>query len=339
MPINYLSQFLELGFLTLLISKKWVVNRSKRLQAILSQVSIVRCVIGHLLKVRSLHPSMSTSCINRYSQESTRKRHYYYCRSKQHDTSTSRKRSCVACVHAKTRCAWPADTSLDACVRCNKRGVKCEYDTAVRRHGVLSLGESSAATALDEGRDLLDIEDRPTTSNLAQQITYVNDVNDLQVGMPTRAYRETNEEAPFGLLLDGNWDTGLREANILGFSDPELLETQDIECMGACGMISTELSPLVPFPRLLPSISLFNSRVFIKPDHIPLVSLAKRILRSYTSMIVPKGVLPPFMSPWLYSSTETSGVPSQQVSCSILFAAVLSLGIGGRELVRLPVFP
>lgn len=280
-----------------------------------------------------MYPSILTSYINKYSLESTRKRHYYHCRSKQYDTSTSRKRSCAACVRAKTRCTWSADTSLDTCIRCNKRGAKCEYDTAVRRNGILIPGDSdptSVATTFDGGQDS-DIQGSLTTSILTQKLVHPKNV---QLSIPTQTYQGTSTAAPFGLLLSGNWDTGLREVNMPGFGDPELLGIQDIEYMKAWGIMSTGASPSVPCSRPLSSPSHFNTR-FTKPDHVPLVSLAVRILRSYTSMIVPNGILPPFLSPWLYSSTATSGVPSQQVSCPT-FPALRLVSIHWRKRASLP---
>lgn len=261
------------------------------------------------------HPFKLTWYTNTYPLESTRKRHYYYCRSKQSDTNTSRKRSCVPCVRAKTRCTWPADTSLDACVRCNRRGVTCEYDAVVRRHGALSQGDScpTSVVVTPDERQSLPIQEDPTTSTLPQGLTHASN---LQASIATQAHRDTSIAAPFSLQLDGNWDTGLREVNMPGFRSPELLGSQDIDCMKAWGMIIPGASPLALWPRHLPSPSLFNPRAFTKPEQVPLVSLAMRILRSYPYMIVPKGMLPPFLSPRPYSCAEAARGPSQKVGCS-----------------------
>lgn len=175
----------------------------------------------------------------------------------------------------------------------------------VRRHGALSQGDScpTSVVVTPDERQSLPIQEDPTTSTLPQGLTHASNL-------------QASIAAPFSLQLDGNWDTGLREVNMPGFRSPELLGSQDIDCMKAWGMIIPGASPLALWLRHLPSPSLFSPRAFTRPDQVPLVSLAMRILRSYPYMMVPKGMLPPFLSPPLYSCAEAARGPSQKVGCS-----------------------
>ncbi|KAI1372668.1 hypothetical protein F4677DRAFT_245232 [Hypoxylon crocopeplum] len=253
-------------------------------------------------------------CNRTFAQESTRKRHFYYCRSKQSDTNTSRKRSCVACARAKTRCTWPADASLGGCNRCNKRGDRCEYDAVIRRQGQgdASFTSGISTTTLDGGQDL-PIQESSTALTLAPEFEHL-----LQLSAPTRTHRDISMGAsPFRLLVDRNWRTNVGEIDTPRFEQGRLVQDLDINSTSwipakAPGVPIIGMCLSAPSPIPLPSPSLFNTRAFTRPDHVALVSLALRILRSYPSMMVQKGVLPPFMSPRLCASTEAGLGPSQQ---------------------------
>ncbi|KAI2628702.1 hypothetical protein GGR54DRAFT_359440 [Hypoxylon sp. NC1633] len=234
-------------------------------------------------------------CKKTFAQESTRKRHYYYCRTRQSSATTSRKRSCVACVRAKARCTWPADTSLNACNRCSKRGENCEYDmTVVRRHEMPDQGDPSPATnslGLDGGQDL----DFPTTSTLTQE---VDRVDKLQV-------------SPLAALFDCTWDLGavwINRDRSVGRSDDSSL---------SYGSTTMAVLGCPPFPLQVSGSSIFTPRVFTRPDHRALSTLAFRLLRSYPCMVMQKGSLPPFLSPRVYACAETGdGPPSHAlVNC------------------------
>ncbi|KAH7349340.1 hypothetical protein B0T11DRAFT_129951 [Plectosphaerella cucumerina] len=51
-------------------------------------------------------PKQCPVCYKKFAQATTLKRHIYYCRSKK--IEACRKKSCVSCIRAKTRCSWPA---------------------------------------------------------------------------------------------------------------------------------------------------------------------------------------------------------------------------------------
>lgn len=248
--------------------------------------------------------------------ESTRKRHYYYCRSKLSETNVSRRRSCIACIHAKTRCTWVANKIQETCIRCNKRGAKCEYDTAAQQHRIASQDDlhSTSSVALHGGRD---IQENTTSSILTRRS---NPAENLLAITSAQSYENT--VAPLGPSIDANWDAGFGEIDILGLENI-LVGNQDINFMSSASsklsdMLVTATSSAVPLIRQLTSPSLFNTRAFTKPGQAPLLSLAMRILRSYPFMILQKGNLPPFMSPLISSWAETGTVPPQQVRFPLL---------------------
>lgn len=81
---------------------------------------------------------------------------------------------------------------------------------------------------------------------------------------------------------------------------------------GEPSMAETGISTLIPWDLSGPS--LFAHRTFPRPSQVPLVSLAKQILRSYPFMMLQKAALPPFISRFQPSWAETGVGPPQQVS-------------------------
>ncbi|CZR61487.1 uncharacterized protein PAC_11383 [Phialocephala subalpina] len=53
-------------------------------------------------------------------------RHVRYCRTKAKDGVSTRRKSCVACIKAKTRCGM----TLPSCSRCSSKGLQCLYKSA-----------------------------------------------------------------------------------------------------------------------------------------------------------------------------------------------------------------
>lgn len=227
--------------------------------------------------------------------ESTRKRHYYYCRSKLSDTDVSRRRSCAACVRAKTRCVWHADKSLEACIRCSKRGAKCEYNSAAGHHGSDAALPESALTSILTRR-----------SNSAEN-TQVSAVQTYQT-----------KSSPLGPSTEVIWNGDFLNIGTPALAN-KLVGNQDIcSVPSTFGKVSslfvTGTYPSTPSIRQVSSPSLFSPRVFTKPSQVPLATVAVRMLRSFPFMMLQKGTLPPFMSPLVYSWAKTGRGPQPQVS-------------------------
>ncbi|KAI1295183.1 hypothetical protein F5Y03DRAFT_410642 [Xylaria venustula] len=238
----------------------------------------------------SSHYSCSL-CHKTFEHETSAKRHYYYCRSKPTDTKGSRKKSCVACVRAKTRCVWRSEAGQSDCVRCNKRNVICEYDTTVMRTTVpeIAFEESSSATIIQH--DLSDAV-LGTSTTLASTRTPPDDE-----AMFFSAFNQTSID--LGIATDLTFlDSPSFTLDDLGFEIEELpvevTKSMSVACSTIAKLSSTTTSPPPPWAYQLPNTPLFSVRTFTRPDHLALQTIAMRILKSYPSMVA-KGTLPPFI--------------------------------------------
>ncbi|KAH6646201.1 hypothetical protein BKA67DRAFT_583529 [Truncatella angustata] len=249
-------------------------------------------------------------CKKSFAQESTHKRHYYYCRSKLPDTDTSRRRSCAACVRAKARCVLPVGNSLDVCVRCSERGAKCDFGTAGNRE--YRGGDSGSAPHAAHLRGKKSEHHGSKTSlALIRGSSRSKDSKD-SLFSPT----SLNSATPLGWSTEHIWDAEFSEIDTLGLESP-LFGDQGIESLlyplsEETGMIESGISSLTPSAIQFSSPSLFNHRTFTRPNQGPLVSVAIQILRSYPFMMLHKGALPPFISPLQSSWVETAVGPPQQ---------------------------
>ncbi|KAI0906804.1 hypothetical protein F4823DRAFT_605722 [Ustulina deusta] len=231
-------------------------------------------------------------CLKTFEQEASAKRHYYYCRSKPVDTKGSRKRSCLACTRAKTRCVLQADAGLDGCIRCNKRGVACEYDTQVIRRMVGGEAYENAmlATPTQEG---LGDNAGESSSTLVSARSPSRDGNALFDALD-QTYPDMGPATDLSFLESLNVTFGDIPFD---FEDAPFQETNSMSlaCSKIANLSSTIMSPPAPWDYRLPKTPLFSTRVFTRPDHVALQTIAMRILRSYPAMMLVKGTLPPFI--------------------------------------------
>ncbi|KAI0551770.1 hypothetical protein F4679DRAFT_124205 [Xylaria curta] len=245
-------------------------------------------------------------CKKTFEQESSAKRHYYYCRSKPADTKESRKRSCAACVRAKTRCIWPADNSTDACARCNKRNITCEYDTVIMRHKMMN---KSSRDTVSVATSVIPIQEGPIANVQESSTTVVsvrgasqNETTSLDQNNENYLYLGETAELPF---LDGI-DVALEELGVGVEPVPyEGISAMPLACTNAAHLSTTR--PPTPLTYQPSNTPLFTTRPFTRPDHVALVSLAMRVLGSYPSMMTTKGSLPPFINPSSYSWAHSGG--------------------------------
>ncbi|KAI3327335.1 hypothetical protein HD806DRAFT_486756 [Xylariaceae sp. AK1471] len=218
----------------------------------------------------------------------------------------SRRRSCAACIRAKTRCVWSADVSLDACTRCNKRGAKCEHDIAIMRLGTSNqaVDGSKPATPVQEGPGA-DVQESSTALVLNESLAHNQNISVSESGQIYQYMADANH-----LSLEDNLYINFDEIPALGL-DIEIMRYQETNLMSAaCSKLAdiaiTGTSYPTPWAYQPSNTSLFTTRAFIRPDHVSSVSLAMRILRSYPSMMLVRGRLPPFINrpscPWAQPS-------------------------------------
>ncbi|KAL7902931.1 hypothetical protein HDV64DRAFT_284772 [Trichoderma sp. TUCIM 5745] len=242
-------------------------------------------------------------CKKTFNQESSSKRHYYYCRSKLPDTNRSRRRSCAACIRAKARCILPEDAITETCLRCRDRNAQCEFAVGSERKGE-SRGSDVRNTTRSANQPL---EPQGTTNTLALFRGSGQSENLETTIVPQGS---PNISASFEWLAEDAWSIGLGvlfETPLyieLGI-EPLVLPYREQFCE-----VEDGISSLKPWD--FPSPSLFEPRTFSKPSQGPLVLLASQILRSYPFMILRKAALPPFINPLQVSWAETGEGPRQQ---------------------------
>lgn len=267
------------------------------------------------------HPFNSGWRTNRHAdplKESTQKRHYYYCRSKLPDTSSSRKRSCAACVRAKTRCIWSVETGHAACARCSRRGVECEFDAAARQHRTPDQHDP-VPTSSAESRVLPGPEAQAQAQGLAEGFLtdtslamVFNNVQSPRLDTPSRACGTMG--SPVDPLPNWLWQADI-ELQVGNRGDEDAPpwsrgfdERSRVLLLGAYAAAKWKLGITLSSP------SPFDTRVFTRPDQRPLVTVAMQLLRSFPFMVLRKGAVPPFINPWLYSKAGSGKGPPQQVS-------------------------
>ncbi|KAI0975943.1 hypothetical protein F4678DRAFT_419131 [Xylaria arbuscula] len=230
-------------------------------------------------------------CHKTFEHETSAKRHYYYCRSKPADTKGSRKKSCVACVRAKARCVRRSEANRGGCLRCNKRGDICEYDTTVIRR-------TMPEEACEENNPPTNIEGN-LSSNVQEVGTILASARVPPQDESTFFGASNQTYADMGIATDliflNSLDITLDE---LGFEvenvPVEGSKSMSVACSAIAKLSSTATSPPPPWAYRLPNTPLFSVRTFMRPDHVALQTIAMRILKSYPSMVA-KGTLPPFI--------------------------------------------
>ncbi|KAI0425843.1 hypothetical protein F5Y09DRAFT_334616 [Xylaria sp. FL1042] len=232
-------------------------------------------------------------CLKTFEYEASAKRHHYYCRSKPADTKGSRKSSCITCVRAKARCSWRADADLNGCLRCNKRGVICEYGTTAARRMVPNKAaeNSDSATSIQEGQDD-NVEESCTT--LVSTTRAPSHVETTLFAGSNQIYPDmgptTELTCPQNLTF--NFDDVAFDVEYLPF---QAFNSMSVACSKIAKLSSTIASPPPPWACQEPETPLFSIHDFKRPDQVALQTIAMRILGSYSSMMLAKGTLPPFI--------------------------------------------
>lgn len=242
------------------------------------------------------------------------KRHYYYCRSKTTDTKASRKRSCTACVRAKARCMWPTYIGLGACIRCTKRNVACEYDAACIRYGELDRAGEEGISTSGNIQGVQDADDNAKTGTLVSNRNLNdNNNNNNNTGQPHEITGPPFLDGFDPIYIDidlasaaAEWEFGDNMNMPFSAFEPDIEHVHSsrggntmvsLACDKIANLAATRRGPPGPWTYRPSDTPLFARRAFTKPDHIAMVSLALRVLRSYPSMMLLKGTVPPFIHP------------------------------------------
>ncbi|KAI0437857.1 hypothetical protein F4803DRAFT_536960 [Xylaria telfairii] len=247
-------------------------------------------------------------CKKTFEQETTAKRHFYYCRSKPADTKESRKRSCIACVRAKARCIWPDNNAADSCVRCNKRLIVCEYDTGATRRRLKNQVSKDAVLAKESVTSVqqdssADMEES-STALVSIRASSQNEITRFDPHHEGYLYLgNTTELATFDSLDIALEDPGLGIEPV----PYQGISSMSLACNKFAYFATTRATPPSPWNYQLSNTPLFSPRVFTRCDHVALVSVAMRVLQSYPSMMTATGSIPPFINPTSFSWAQSGG--------------------------------
>lgn len=240
--------------------------------------------------------------------ESTYKRHGYYCRSRQATKKASRKRACIACTEAKTRC----DSVRPSCSRCVVKRVLCQYtdDRMQDSHTHQSL----IATRTRDGSLCNDPSNPLKGAGSRVELNY-EQVHDICGTKMIEKTLPSLEAMPYTFDWGFDSSTGNASCSFLdaNFELPNI--SQPLDCPNpftenvflsiptsmSNGHASRSLTP-----RALGKAGAKFGALFLK-----------RILSSYPRMMVRKETLPPFIHPvWFLEGNETErSFPESLVNC------------------------
>lgn len=263
--------------------------------------------------------------------EKSRTRHIAYCR-RTNSRLRSRKKSCLACTKAKTRC----DLVQPSCSRCDAKKVTCRY------YNIESLGtpsNESSEVLVDRSPETVIVPSQFNTTEAIEEITgnksAISDISTLIAFRPSTcplhpAYRSTIESV----------ETIPADMFTWGIQSPNTVSSYfaNLQGSGSCQLEMTTL------PRLDMGYSNFQAMESISYHDILLkppkyfwpstiqqhrFSLNKQYLlctlNSYPCMILPGKSLPPFIHPHLLAAvsgdggrTRKSQLPKPLASCAAI---------------------
>lgn len=192
------------------------------------------------------------------------KRHERYCRNQKRNPGPPRQKSCLPCIHAKTRC----DSRKPACETCQLRGRKCRYTNEPqankRRHDPSRL----PADFSERTSDLVNLADSHNT--------------------PSRlSHHFLTSIAPSGPQLPSV--STIEDCVPRGTSPGR-------------GGIATANKPL-KMPTRVPT-NILRRKVTGRSEFLPLKSLISRVLCSFPERMMDKHICPPFIHPSIFVTSK-----------------------------------
>jgi hypothetical protein len=186
-------------------------------------------------------------------------------------------------------------------------------------------GEDIVSAASAQEWEGVDIQESSTAMVSTKSLTH--DEN-AQFSMPDQTFQDLI--AFYERSLDASPVVDLDEINFLGLDTGlawyQYQSSMSVACKKLANRVTTGTTSSAIWKYQPSTTSLFITRGFTRPDHISLVSLALRILRSYPSMLLRQGTLPPFMNPLLFPraqggegnhSQKVRSQPYLPVSCAL----------------------
>ncbi|KAI0967749.1 hypothetical protein F4678DRAFT_444513 [Xylaria arbuscula] len=249
-------------------------------------------------------------CNKQFEKESSRRRHYYYCRLRTINPKFSRQRSCIPCSKAKTRC----DLSAPECSRCQARGIVCEYRAEIVQNEPMdherlrnTSGQGAASFDSPMHGDQVELLGPVTTARSNEHTSDDSRNGNQRVITDIQA------------LQNDEWTL---DPQLLAYPNPNVQTTQSRPLNLQLNTdIDVDSQFNIPFYTPVNfSLRLFENRPLVEPNKAHAASLFRRTLGSYAFMLLRRDNLPPFICPHAYEwSEEQSNNPLEAlVNCTSL---------------------
>ncbi|KAI1173026.1 hypothetical protein F4777DRAFT_477916 [Nemania sp. FL0916] len=266
-------------------------------------------------------------CNKPFDKQSTFKRHFYYCRSR-NINNTSRHRSCIPCARSKTAC----DRNRPQCSKCMAKSRDCQYPSNAARSA------KGGATRVDE---VVAAASSPAAEPLAVDGIYeassggsIDLSGALDVGV-----------IDFAGISDGcimGWED--TEAAFMNIFNPQSHELSPIDSSLLSSHSTPSIQPLAQDQRSLFSpqasipatptsaIRALVQRPRMQPGAQRITNLILHTLKSYPLMILRHDTIPPFIHPSTVSPEVEDPHMELLMNCISLTRMISGGARGSRKL-------
>ncbi|PQE16409.1 C6 finger domain-containing protein [Rutstroemia sp. NJR-2017a BVV2] len=279
----------------------------------------------------SLFPTIAASTESLVCQESTLKRHGYYCRSRRIG-NTTRPRACISCARGKVGC----DHRRPKCSRCITKAIECHYSMSTPRTPGPETPRSHEAPTEQQGRMQPSASSVPGIGNSLQEKSSASDmdmINDSALGLPDLDFANLEWD---GAGIDFASVFDLQEANDSNFSSPGLSPSllrsapSSEEARPSKKGFSFQNSSIPIGPTL--AVRSLIQRPTVQSGAQKITKLIFHNLKSYPLMMLRQNSLPPFIHHSLVSSNVENGHMESLSNCISLVHMISSGVRGSRKL-------
>jgi hypothetical protein len=277
----------------------------------------------------SLFPPIAVNTNSLVCQESTLKRHGYYCRSRTIG-KTTRPRACISCAKGKVGC----DHRRPKCSRCITKGIECHYSTSTPRTPDPETPRSDDVPTERQGR----MQPSPSSvlgngNNFEERgsASDVDMINDSALGLPDLDFANLEWDGA-GIEFASVFD--LQETTGSSFSppglSPSLLRSPSSteQARPSKKWFSFQNSSIPRGPTL--AVRSLIQRPTVQSGAQRITNLIFQNLKSYPLMLLRQNSLPPFIHPSLVSS-DVENDHMESLSNCISLVHMISSGVRGSR--------
>ena len=263
---------------------------------------------------------------------STLKRHGYYCRSRK-AINTSRVKSCIACVRAKTRC----DNRRPQCSKCLDKAAECHYPAGALRVTTTSTAGSHGSDAVSSSEHNADLPfaDQSAVESLGEAGNEAGASFDAGDGLSGPIFGDLSG-VPFDPTIDiADYSVAQTDEDGVQYNSSEssFWAHHPVPSTGQANQVQqTRWFSNAPVQSLSTySLRLFNHRPNLKTNEPRITNLLLHTLKSYPLMMMRDNNLPPYIHPQLIASSNVENDNMEPLNNCISLVHMLSSGIHGSR--------